>query len=92
MPTLDEVLTLAKQLPQEDQERLARALGTTARPTLAQLGTLANRPPAPQSVAWVKAERGHAVLATDSGPGDEAIPAGSGAIAGMWRDVEGAQQ
>jgi hypothetical protein len=92
MPTLDDVLALARQLAPEEQERLARSLGAGARPTLAQLGTMANRPPAPHSVAWVKAERGHAVLATDSAPADEAIPAGAAAIAGMWRDVEGAQQ
>jgi hypothetical protein len=49
------------------------------------LATFAPRPPAPQSVAWLKAERGHAVLATDTGPTEADIPEGAAAIAGMWR-------
>jgi hypothetical protein len=84
----DEVLVLARGLAPEGRERLARELGA-ARPALTTLGTLAARPPAPQSVAWVKAERGHAVLATDTGPADAEIPAGWEAIAGMWADVRG---
>ena len=91
MPDLDEVLALARQLPPEDRERLARELGSAARPTLAQLGTLAQRPPSPHSVAWLKAERGHAVLATDTGPADQEIAPGAAAIAGMWSDMKGAQ-
>lgn len=88
MSEFDEVLTRARQLPEAERERLARELGG-GRPLLAQLGTLASRPPAPQSVAWVKAERGHAVLATDAGPADAEIPAGPDAIAGMWSDMQG---
>jgi hypothetical protein len=91
MADFNEVLNLAQQLPKDQRDELARQLGGDTRPVLAQLGTLASRPPAPQSVAWVKAERGHAVLATDTGPADEAIPAGGEAIAGMWSDVKGAQ-
>ena len=37
-----------------------------------------------ESVAWLKAERGHAVLATDTGPSEADLPAGADAIAGMW--------
>lgn len=90
MPDFNELLEQARALSPAEQQELARQLGG-ARPVLAQLGTLASRPPAPQSVAWVKAERGHAVLATDSGPADADIPAGADAIAGMWADVKGAQ-
>jgi hypothetical protein len=88
MPDYEQVLELANQLSTEDRERLARELAPP-RPTLTQLGALASRPPAPQSVAWVKAERGHAVLATDAGPADAEIPPGADAIAGMWADVKG---
>lgn len=89
MPAFDELLAQARQLPAEERERLVRELGGS-RPVLAQLSSLASRPPAPQSVAWVKAERGHAVLATDAGPADADLPAGADAIAGMWADMQGA--
>ena len=88
--TIDDLVREAQALAPGERERLLQELGG-ARPVLAQLGSLASRPPAPQSVAWVKAERGHAVLATDSGPADADIPAGPEAIAGMWADVRGAQ-
>jgi len=87
MASVEEVLALAKQLGAEERARLAQELGGGARPSLAQLGSLASRPPAPQSVAWLKAERGHAVLATDTGPAEADIPAGPEAIAGMWADT-----
>ncbi len=87
MPSFEEVLTQARQLAPDDQQRLARELGLTARPTLAQLNTLAVRPPAPHSVAWVKAERGHAVLATDSAPAESDLPAGPEAVIGIWSDM-----
>jgi hypothetical protein len=83
MADLNEVLAQARALSPEDRETLARELAGS-RPTLAQLGTLAERPPSPHSVAWLKSERGHAVLATDTGPADADIPAGADAIAGMW--------
>lgn len=92
MPSFEEVLTLARQLPAADQQQLARELGAAARPTLAQLGELSVRPPAPHSVAWVKAERGHAVLATDTGASEANIPAGPEAVAGMWSDMQGGQE
>ena len=87
MAELEEVVALARALSAEDRERLMRELG--GRPTLAQLGTLAQRPPSPHSVAWLKAEQGHAVLATDTGPADAEIPEGADAIAGMWSDMQG---
>jgi hypothetical protein len=81
-----EILKQARQLTRSEQEQLARELG--ARPSAAPraLGMLG---PAPQSVAWLKAERGHAVLATDTGPADAEIPVGAEAIAGMWADRAG---
>lgn len=90
MSDLNHVLEQARRLAPAEQEALVRELGG-ARPVLAQLGALADRPPSPQSVAWVKAERGHAVLATDSGPADADIPEGAEAIAGMWADMKGAR-
>jgi hypothetical protein len=86
--SFEAVLAAARALSEADQRRLAAALGPRA--SLEQLAAFANRPPAPQSVAWVKAERGHAVLATDTGPADAEIPEGAAAIAGMWRDAEAA--
>lgn len=91
MPSFEEVLAQARQLPPDDQQRLTRELGPAGRPTLAQLNTLAVRPPAPHSVAWVKAERGHAVLATDSGAAESDLPAGPQAVAGMWADMQEGQ-
>jgi len=84
MPDYAELLAAANALPPEERERLAREI---KRPTLMQLGGLTARPPAPQAVAWLKAERGHAVLATDTGPAESDIPAGADAIAGMWSDM-----
>ena len=83
-PSYDELLLLALDLPPADRERLARELAGARGGT--QIAAFAPRPPAPQSVAWLKAERGHAVLATDTGPAEADIPEGSAAIAGMWRD------
>jgi hypothetical protein len=93
MATYDEVLELARQLGPDSRARLVGALGGGAPGGAAriELRSLAERPPAPQSVAWVKAERGHAVLATDTGPAEADIPAGADAIAGMWRDAAGGQ-
>lgn len=82
----EQVLEAARQLPLAERQRLARALsggaGAGGMAPLAMAGSAA-----PQSVAWLKAERGHAVLATDTGPADADIPAGAEAIAGMWSDA-----
>jgi len=82
-----EILNQARQLSRQEQEQLARELG--GRGAAPALGMLTPRGPAPQSVAWLKSERGHAVLATDTGPADAEIPAGAAAIAGMWADRKG---
>ncbi len=75
------VLQLAMKLPPGEREHLARALG-------AQQGSGSDLPlftgPRPQSAAWVRAERGHAVLATGALEEERNAPAGAAAIAGMW--------
>lgn len=86
-----EILSQARGLSRPEQEQLAKELGARAAAPAAALGMLAQRGPAPQSVAWLKSERGHAVLATDTGPTDSQIPAGAPAIAGMWADRRGDQ-
>jgi hypothetical protein len=83
MPTYEEVRLLALDLSAEDRKRLAQELAAAGAGT--SLMTFAPRPPAAQSVAWLKAERGHAVLATDTGPAEADIPEGAAAITGMWR-------
>jgi hypothetical protein len=88
MPTYDDVLRAARALPPAERQRLARELAdpaaTPARAAELPIATLSA--PRPHSVAWVKAERGHAVLATDTPESDADIPAGADAIAGMWAD------
>jgi hypothetical protein len=86
MTDYEQVLETARRLPAADRDRLARALGSGAAPAGMSPLAMAGRA-APQSVAWLKAERGHAVLATDTGPADADIPAGAAAIAGMWADA-----
>jgi hypothetical protein len=90
MTSYDQVLRAARSLRQADQERLVRELSGSGSPhgrgldlPLANLTT-----PRPHSVAWVKAERGHAVLATETPASDAEIPAGAEAIAGIWADRE----
>jgi hypothetical protein len=91
MADYNQVLADARALSRDEQARLVRELAGIAAAPLAQIGGGAPRPAAPQSVAWLKAERGHAVLATDTGPADANIPAGADAITGMWADEKGAQ-
>lgn len=86
-----EILNQARQLNRQEQEQLIRELAPRPAPASGVLGMLTPRGPAPQSVAWLKAERGHAVLATDTGPADADIPAGAAAIAGMWADRRGGE-
>lgn len=78
----DELLHQIRALSPADRNRVLRELSGPA--TMAQFG--APRPPAAQSVAWLKAERGHAVLATDTGPAEADLPAGAAALAGIWAD------
>src|SRR5262245_38807233 len=80
-PDLQQLLALARELSPVGRERLIRAL--SALPARPDLPLFQGGPP-PQSAAWVRAERGHAVLATDAGEIEEGIPAGAAAIAGLW--------
>jgi len=91
MTDYERALEIAAQLPAAERDRLTRAL-VGAAPAPAGLSPLAMAGrAAPQSVAWLKAERGHAVLATDTGPADGDIPTGAEAIAGMWADAREAR-
>jgi predicted nucleic acid-binding protein len=82
MPTVKEILELSRRLTPAERQELARAL---ARPE--RSGDLPLAPgPSPHSVAWVKAERGHAVLATDLTALEAQLPAGAAALAGAWAD------
>jgi hypothetical protein len=88
MANFEEILKAARTLSRADQERLARALAPPPAavgraPELAMANLAA---PRPHSVAWVKAERGHAVLATETPESEADIPAGATAIAGLWSD------
>jgi len=91
MATYEEILALARGLGAEERQRLAVELVSAPRPGGTELRTFGGGPPAPHSVAWLKAERGHAVLATDTGPAESDIPAGAEAISGMWGDVRSEQ-
>jgi hypothetical protein len=85
MTDLEQLLSLARQLDPAARARLLRELG--ALPRSADLPLLtAPGAPAPHSAAWVRAERGHAVLDPGAPEQDEAIPAGPEAIAGMWSE------
>ena len=92
MPSFEDVMSLAVQLPMSERERLAQALGLKIE-TVAPGGgrglpltNLAARPDPSKSdpVAWRKAETGHAVLATHLGLGERSQSIGAEAIAGMW--------
>jgi hypothetical protein len=85
--TVDEILKLARRLPAEQQRELARALASP--PPRADLPiTPFPTGPAPHSPGWVKAERGHAVLATDTAPAEASLPPGPAALAGIWAGRE----
>jgi hypothetical protein len=88
MATFEDVLRLARTLSAADQQRLIQALAApAARRTelpLTQFGGPTT--PRAHTIEWVKAERGHAVLATETGDTEAEIPAGPEAIAGMWAD------
>jgi predicted nucleic acid-binding protein len=81
MSELQYVLQLARALGPAEQQQLIRAL--TAGSPAAGLPLLAPSAPSPHSAAWVRAERGHAVLATEPEATAD-IPPGAGAIAGIW--------
>jgi hypothetical protein len=83
MTDLEQLLALAQRLSPAERAQLARALGAPVGGAALPLLT-APAPPAPHSAAWLKAERGHAVLDPGEPEPDAAIPAGPEAIAGMW--------
>jgi hypothetical protein len=85
--TIDEILKLAQRLPPEQQRELARALASPS-PRADLPITQFPTGPAPHSPAWVKAERGHAVLATDRVDSEARLPAGPAALAGIWAGRE----
>lgn len=94
MSLFEDAMSVAVQLPMEERVRLAQALGVgaTGSPRPALNLPLHHSASRPDPVAWRKAERGHAVLATDR-DAPPSYPPGAGAIAGMWahhRDAEGA--
>ncbi len=92
MSLFEDVMSLAVQLPITERERLAQALGVSQPAAPAKgFGSLLpmtnNAAKATvDSAAWRQAERGHAVLATDSS--DTAIAPGPGALRGMWKDQD----
>jgi hypothetical protein len=88
MAGIDEIRRLIDALPGAERERLLQELRSTPRGALPQLGNVTARQPSPHSVAWLKSERGHAVLATDTGPQEADLPAGADAIRGMWADMQ----
>lgn len=86
MSLFEEAMAVAVRLPQAERERLAQALGVQGAPVVrSQSLPLQNFVPRPDSVAWRKAETGHAVLATGGGGASGAqFPDGPGAIFGIW--------
>jgi len=96
MSLFEDVMSIAVQLPVAERRRLAQALGvaTNDTPPPAPSGTalplhqFSNRP---DPVAWRKAERGHAVLATDAVGGGAAanLPPGAPALTGIWASRAG---
>jgi hypothetical protein len=93
MPGLEEILNLMRSLSPQEREQLARTLAAPAGrgpelPLASPAAVAMARPDVRDPVGWRKAERGHAVLATDTPERDDEIPTGPKAIAGMWADRE----
>jgi len=89
MSLFEEAMSIAVQLPQEQRERLAKALGVEIDPPRKSMLPMANANARPDPVAWRKAETGHAVLATDQHLRDDEIAPGAPAIAGIWSERAG---
>src|SRR5207248_1205085 len=70
-----------------EREQLVRAL--TAPAARAELPLMGG--PRPQSAAWVRAERGHAVLDVGKAAGGGVIAPGPEAVLGIWADVPAAE-
>ena len=80
MPDVNEILNLARGLSATEREQLGRALsGPAGRgmdlPLASPAAAAMARPDVRDPVGWRKAERGHAVLATDTPTRDDEIPA-----------------
>jgi len=86
MSLFEEAMSIAVQLPQDQRERLAKALGVEIDQPRKSTLPMANVNARPDPIAWRKAETGHAVLATDVHLRDEEIPPGASAIQGIWRN------
>jgi hypothetical protein len=91
MPTLQEILDQIRSLSPSEREQIARALATPGGrgpelPFASPAAITMARPDVRDPVGWRKAETGHAVLDTDTPERDDEIPAGPGAILGMWSD------
>ncbi|MDF2440274.1 MAG: hypothetical protein JWN98_1258 [Abditibacteriota bacterium] len=91
MSLFEDVMSMAVQMPMEERERLARALGlnvhTRGPGKTLPLNQFVNRPDISNPQAWRKAETGHAVLNTATGPTVEIEP-GPRAIEAMWSHLE----
>lgn len=86
---IERAFEMVSLLSTEDRQRLLQVL--SPRQTRIDLPLMQSTgAPSPQSSDWIKAERGHAVLATYDVP-DEAIPAGAAAIAGIWSRADAGQ-
>jgi len=86
MSLFEEAMAVAVQLPQEQRERLAKALGVEINQPRKSTLPMANANARPDPIAWRKAETGHAVLATDIHLRDEEIPPGATTIAEIWSE------
>jgi predicted nucleic acid-binding protein len=85
MSLFEDVMALAVQMPMEEREQLARALGVIVHPPSGGRALPLNQFVArPDPVAWRKAETGHAVLATEAPATEHDIPVGPRAIHGLW--------
>ncbi|MEO6908281.1 MAG: PIN domain-containing protein [Abditibacteriaceae bacterium] len=84
MSLFEEAMSIAVQLPHDQRERLAKALGVEINQPRKSTLPMANANARPDPIAWRKAETGHAVLATDVHLRDEEIPSGAAAIQGIW--------
>lgn len=87
MSLFEDVMALAVQMPVQERERLASALGVKLAPSApSNLLPMANAAASMDPLAWRKAERGHAVLATD-GPGAGLEP-GPASLRGIWAEMD----
>jgi hypothetical protein len=90
MSKLDDILKLIRNLNPQEREQLGRALAGPVRgpelPLASPSAAAMSRPDVRDPVGCRKAERGHAVLVTDTPERDDQIPTGPKAIAGIWAD------